>query len=304
MKAIVRAGVGTDNIDKHAATRLGIVVMNTPTGNTLSTAEHAFTLMLALSRNVAPAHQSLVAGRWERNAYMGSQLADKTLGIVGLGRIGQEVAKRALAFQMRVIGFDPFLSAEQAAKIGIERVEAVQDMLPRADYFTVHTPLTPETKHLIDRNAFQQMKKGVRILNCARGGIVDEKALLQAIRSGKVAGAALDVFEKERTLEKLQPKIKYLAKRLKMFYNLTSVGEIRQKGFMAGIELVKDRRTKESFPWEERIGVKVCQKVRERGVILRPLGNVIVLLPPLSMSMEELDELLNVTWWGINSVCP
>src|SRR5688500_13254951 len=117
LKAIVRAGVGTDNIDKNAATRLGIIVMNTPTGNTLSTAEHAFALLLALSRNIAPAHQSLVEGNWERNAYMGSQLADKTLGIVGLGRIGQEVAKRAAAFQMRVIGYDPFVSAEQAAKL-------------------------------------------------------------------------------------------------------------------------------------------------------------------------------------------
>src|SRR5687768_13169767 len=131
LKAIVRAGVGTDNIDKNAATRLGIIVMNTPTGNTISTAEHAFTLMQALSRNIAPAHQSLVEGRWDRNAYMGWQLADKTLGVVGLGRIGQEVAKRAIAFQMRVIGYDPFVSAEQAAKMGLEYVDNVRAMLPR-----------------------------------------------------------------------------------------------------------------------------------------------------------------------------
>ena len=197
MKAIVRAGVGTDNIDKNAATRLGIVVMNTPTGNTLSTAEHAFTLMLALSRNVAPAHQSLVEGKWERNAYMGSQLADKTLGVVGLGRIGQEVAKRALAFQMRVIGFDPFLSAEQAAKLGIERVETVAEMLPRVDYLTVHTPLTPETKYLIGAKEIAVMKPGVRLVNCARGGIYEEAALVEGLKSGRLGGVALDVFENE-----------------------------------------------------------------------------------------------------------
>ena len=201
LKAIVRAGVGTDNIDKTAATRLGIVVMNTPTGNTLSTAEHAFTLMLALSRNVAPAYQSLLAHKWERNAYMGSQLADKTLGVVGLGRIGQEVAKRALAFQMRVIGYDPFLSPEMAVKLGIEPVEKVHDMLPRVDYLTVHTPLTPETKHLIAEREIEMLKPGARLINCARGGIYKEAALLEGLRSGKLAGVALDVFEQEPCTE-------------------------------------------------------------------------------------------------------
>ncbi len=149
LRAIVRAGVGTDNIDKTAATRRGIVVMNTPTGNTLSTAEHAFALMLALSRNIAPAHQSLREGRWDRKAYMGSQLADKTLGVVGMGRIGQEVASRARAFQMRVLGYDPFLSAQRAEEFGVELIESVHDMLPHIDYLTVHTPLTPETRGLI-----------------------------------------------------------------------------------------------------------------------------------------------------------
>jgi D-3-phosphoglycerate dehydrogenase len=197
LKAIVRAGVGTDNIDKVAATRHGIVVMNTPTGNTLSTAEHAFTLILALSRNIAPAHQSLVEGRWDRSAYMGSQLADKTLGIVGLGRIGQEVAKRALAFEMRVLGYDPFVSAEQAAKMGIEHVETVRAMLPRVDYLTVHTPLTPETQNLIDMEELELLKPGVRLINCARGGIYNEDALLKGLESGKLAGVALDVYAQE-----------------------------------------------------------------------------------------------------------
>ena len=197
LRAIARAGVGTDNIDKEAATRLGIVVMNTPTGNTLSTAEHAFTLMLALSRRVAEAYSALCKGKWDRKTYMGTQLADKTLGIVGLGRIGQEVAKRALAFQMRVLGYDPFLSAEQAAKLGITRVEKVRDMLPQVDYLTVHTPLTPETTNLIDKEAIALMKPGVRLVNAARGGIYNEEALVEGLKSGKIGGVALDVFAEE-----------------------------------------------------------------------------------------------------------
>lgn len=197
LKAIVRAGVGTDNIDKNAATRLGIIVMNTPTGNTISTAEHAFALMLALSRNIAPAHQSLVEGRWDRNAYMGSQLADKTLGVVGLGRIGQEVAKRAAAFQMRVIGYDPFVSAEQAAKLGLEYADQVRAMLPKVDYLTVHTPLTPETKDLIGFPELELIKPGIRLINAARGGIYNEAALIAGLQSGRIGGVALDVFENE-----------------------------------------------------------------------------------------------------------
>jgi len=197
LKAIVRAGVGTDNIDKPMATRMGIVVMNTPGGNTLSTAEHAFALMLAMSRNIAPAYQSLIEGRWDRKAYMGAQLADKTLGIVGLGRIGKEVAKRALAFEMRVVGYDPFLSAEAAEKLGIERVENVRDMLPRVDYLTVHVPMTPETKNFIGTAEIETMKPGVRLVNAARGGIYDEQALAEALKDGKVGGVALDVYASE-----------------------------------------------------------------------------------------------------------
>ncbi len=197
LRAIARAGVGTDNIDKEVATRQGIVVMNTPTGNTLSTAEHTFALLLALSRSVAPAYHSLLAGKWDRKSYMGTQLADKTLGIVGLGRIGQEVAKRAIAFQMRVLGFDPFLSTEQAAKLGIQRVEKVRDMLPHVDYLTVHTPLTPETTNLIGLPELDILKPGVRLINCARGGIYNEAALVEGLKSGKIGGVALDVFVEE-----------------------------------------------------------------------------------------------------------
>ncbi len=197
LKAIVRAGVGTDNINKEAATRQGIVVMNTPAGNTLSTAEHAFALLLALSRSIAPAYQSLCNGKWDRKLYMGTQVADKTLGVVGFGRIGREVAIRGLAFGMRVIAFDPFLTAEQATKMGIERAETVAEMLPKVDYLTVHTPLTPETKHLVGMKELPLLKKGIRLVNCARGGIYDEAALVAGLKSGQIAGVALDVFEEE-----------------------------------------------------------------------------------------------------------
>ena len=197
LRAIVRAGVGTDNIDKTAATRMGIVVMNTPTGNTLSTAEHTFALILALSRNIAPAYHGLIEGRWDRTLYTGSQLADKTLGIVGLGRIGQEVAMRAKAFQMQVIGLDPFLSPERASELGIQLAHDLDELLPTIDYLTVHTPLTSETRHLISLREIAKLKPGARLINCARGGIYDETALVEGLQSGKLAGVALDVYGQE-----------------------------------------------------------------------------------------------------------
>jgi D-3-phosphoglycerate dehydrogenase len=201
LKAIVRAGVGTDNIDKDAATRWGIVVMNTPGGNTLSTAEHTIALMLALSRNIAPAYQSLLTGKWDRNKYMGTQVAGKTLGIVGLGRIGVAVAKRARALEMRVLGYDPFLSRDRAQELGIEPVDTVDAMLPRVDYLTVHTPLTDETRGLIGAAQIEKLKPGVRLINAARGGIYDEAALVAGLKSGRIAGVALDVFVTEPCTE-------------------------------------------------------------------------------------------------------
>ena len=201
LKAIVRAGVGTDNIDKDAATRLGIVVMNTPAGNTLSTAEHTWALMLALSRNVAPAFNSLRDHKWDRNKYMGTQLAEKTLGVVGLGRVGQAVAKRAKAFEMRVLGFDPFLSKERAIELGVEPVASIREMLPKVDYLTVHTPLTDETKGIVNHETLPLLKPGVRLINCARGGIYDEAALAEGLKSGKIAGVALDVFATEPCID-------------------------------------------------------------------------------------------------------
>ena len=197
LKAIVRAGVGTDNIDKVAAARLGIVVMNTPAGNTVSTAEHAMALLLGLSRNVAPAHASLKAGAWDRKKFKGSQVFGKKLGVVGLGRIGQEVSSRAAAFGMEVIGFDPFLSKERAEELGINKVDTVEEMLPQIDYLTVHTPLTPETENMISTDQVAMMKKGARLINCARGGIYDEAALVAGLESGHLGGVALDVYPNE-----------------------------------------------------------------------------------------------------------
>ncbi len=197
LKAIARAGVGTDNIDSEAATRHGIVVMNTPGGNTISTAEQAIALMMAMSRNIAPAYQSLIEGRWDRKSYMGTQLAGKTLGIVGLGRIGQAVATRAMALEMKVLGYDPFLSAQRAKELGIKTVASPKEMLPDVDYLTVHTPLTDATRNLIGAEEIAMMKKGARLINCARGGIYNEAALAEGLKSGQLAGVALDVYEKE-----------------------------------------------------------------------------------------------------------
>ncbi len=197
LKAIVRAGVGTDNIDKVAATRLGVVVMNTPDGNTISTAEHAFALMLGLARNIAPAYSSLQSGHWDRKTYMGTQLHGKTLGIVGLGRIGRAVASRGIAFGMRVCGYDKFLSDEKALELGIEPMANVRDMLPLVDFLTVHTPLNDETRNLLSAAEIEIMKPGARVINCARGGIYDECALLAGLQSGRLGGVALDVYEHE-----------------------------------------------------------------------------------------------------------
>lgn len=196
LKVIGRAGVGLDNVDLDAATKKGVIVMNTPAGNTISTAEHTMSMLLALSRNIPQADASTKRGEWKRSKYIGVELYNKLLGIIGLGKIGQEVAKRALSFGMKVIACDPFLSREIAQGLGVEMVE-LKELLKNSDYISVHTPLTEETKHIISRKEFSLMKKGVRIINCARGGIIDETALIEAIRDNKLAGAAIDVFEKE-----------------------------------------------------------------------------------------------------------
>jgi D-3-phosphoglycerate dehydrogenase / 2-oxoglutarate reductase len=197
LKAIVRAGVGVDNIDVAAASRRGIVVMNTPGGNTISTAEHTMALLLSLARNVPKANDSLKAGKWERTKFTGTQLEGKTLGVIGLGRVGLAVARRAQGFGMTVVGFDPFLAADKALEFGVESVVRLDDIWGRCDFITLHTPMTAETRNLIGPREIALMKPSVRIINCARGGLIDENALAEALNGGKVAGAAIDVFEPE-----------------------------------------------------------------------------------------------------------
>jgi D-3-phosphoglycerate dehydrogenase len=197
LKVIGRAGVGIDNVDVDAATRRGIVVANAPESTVVSAAEHTIGLLVALTRNIPQAHAALKQGRWERKQYGGVELADKTLGVLGFGRIGQQVARRAAGLGMRVIAYDPFVAPERFRELGVERVEDPDEVYAAADFITFHLPLTDETRRSIDAGAFAKMRDGVRIVNAARGELIDEDALLAAMRSGKVAGAALDVFSEE-----------------------------------------------------------------------------------------------------------
>jgi len=196
LKVIGRAGSGLDNVDKGAATKKGIVVMNTPGGNTITTAEHAIGLLFAVARQIPQATASMKEGRWEKKKFMGVELYKKTIGILGIGNIGSQVARRCLCLGMNVLAYDPFLSDEKARELGVKKVD-LQELFKNSDFISIHTPLTPETKNLINKDTIAMMKTGVRIINCARGGIVNEKDLLEALESGKVAGAALDVFEQE-----------------------------------------------------------------------------------------------------------
>jgi D-3-phosphoglycerate dehydrogenase len=196
LKFIGRAGAGVDNIDMAAASKAGIVVANAPEGNTLAATEHTMAMMLSMCRNIPQACASMRGGEWKRSKFMGVELNEKTLGIVGLGRIGREVARRAASFDMRIIGYDPFISKEKAAEMGIESMP-LEELFTQADVITVHTPLIKETHHVINTNSIKTMKNGVYIINCARGGIIDEQALADAVASGKIAGAAIDVFEDE-----------------------------------------------------------------------------------------------------------
>jgi D-3-phosphoglycerate dehydrogenase len=196
LKVVGRAGIGVDNVDLKSATARGVVVMNTPHGNSITTAEHAVAMMFALARQIPEASTSTKAAKWEKNRFMGVELTAKTLGLIGCGNIGSIVAERALGLKMRVIAFDPFLGEKRALELGVEKVE-LDALLERADFITLHTPLTEATRNILSRDALAKARKGVRIINCARGGLVDEAALAEAIKSGHVAGAALDVFETE-----------------------------------------------------------------------------------------------------------
>ncbi|MEZ0261561.1 MAG: phosphoglycerate dehydrogenase [Alphaproteobacteria bacterium] len=209
LKVIGRAGIGVDNVDVPAATQTGVVVMNTPFGNSITTAEHTVALLMALARDIPQANASTHAGKWEKAKFMGQELFGKTLGVIGCGNIGAIVADRGVGLKMKVIAYDPFLSADRAVELGVEKVE-LEDVLKRADFITIHTPMTEQTKGIINAAAIAKMKKGVRLINCARGGLIVEADLKAALDSGHVAGAALDVFEVEPAKENIlfnHPKV-------------------------------------------------------------------------------------------------
>ncbi|WP_420585890.1 phosphoglycerate dehydrogenase [Ruegeria sp.] len=200
LKVIGRAGIGTDNVDKDAASKKGVIVMNTPFGNMITTAEHAIAMMFAVARQIPEASTSTHAGKWEKSKFMGIELTNKTLGVIGAGNIGGIVCERALGLKMKVVAYDPYLGEEKAAKMGVEKVE-LDELLARADFITLHVPLTDQTRNILSRENLAKTKKGVRIINCARGGLVDEDALAEALQSGHVAGAAFDVFSEEPAKE-------------------------------------------------------------------------------------------------------
>ena len=202
LKVVGRAGIGVDNVDVPAATQNGVVVMNTPFGNAITTAEHTISMMMALARQIPQANTSTHKGKWEKSRFMGVELYGKTLGVVGCGNIGSIVADRAIGLKMKVVAFDPYLSTERAVDIGVEKVE-LADLFTRADFITLHTPLTDQTRNLINADAIKTMKKGVHIINCARGGLIVEADLKKAIEDGHIAGVAFDVFEKEPATENI-----------------------------------------------------------------------------------------------------
>ncbi|WP_274423091.1 phosphoglycerate dehydrogenase [Chelativorans sp. YIM 93263] len=200
LKVVGRAGIGVDNVDIPAASRRGIIVMNTPFGNSITTAEHAIAMLFAVARQIPEANASTHAGKWEKNRFMGVEITGKTLGVIGCGNIGSVVAMRAIGLKMHVVAFDPFLSPKRAEELGVEKVE-LDDLFTRADFITLHTPLTDKTRNIVNAEAIAKMKDGVRIINCARGGLVNEADLVSALESGKVAGAGIDVFESEPATE-------------------------------------------------------------------------------------------------------
>ncbi|MDA3858484.1 MAG: phosphoglycerate dehydrogenase [Roseovarius sp.] len=201
LKVIARAGIGTDNIDKEAASKKGVIVMNTPFGNMITTAEHAIAMMFAVARQIPEASASTHAGKWEKSKFMGVELTGKTLGVIGAGNIGGIVCDRARGLKMKVVAYDPFLSQEKANQMGVEKLEDLDELLKRADFITLHVPLTDQTRNILSRENLEKTKKGVRIINCARGGLVDEEALADLLKSGHVAGAGFDVFAKEPATE-------------------------------------------------------------------------------------------------------
>ena len=267
LKVVGRAGIGVDNVDIPAATARGVIVMNTPFGNSITTAEHAIALMFALARQIPAADASTQAGKWEKNRFMGVELTGKTLGIIGCGNIGSIVASRGLGLKMRVVAYDPFLSAERAAEIGVEKVE-LDELLARADFITLHTPMTAQTKNILSAENIAKTKKGVRIINCARGGLVDEAALRAALDCGHVAGAAFDVFVEEPATDQSavrpsQRRRDAAPRRL----DQRGAGERRAAGRRADVGLSDARRDHQrgQLPLDHRRGSAEAEAVHRAG---------------------------------------
>jgi D-3-phosphoglycerate dehydrogenase len=280
LRVIGRAGIGVDNVDVATATKKGIVVMNTPGGNNVTTAEHTITLMLALARWIPQADASLHAGKWERSKFEGSEVCNKTLGVIGLGNIGTIVAERAQGLRMKIIAFDPFITAEAAARMKVELV-TLDELYTRADFVTVHTPLTPETRGLVNRAAIAKMKKGVRLVNCARGGIVDEQDLADAIASGHVAGAALDVFVDE------PPAADHPLLRLPQVIATPHLGASTSEAQVNVAVAIAEQVTKFLLRGEVESAVNMPSVSREMLTLLRPylslgekLGSLVAQLSP------------------------
>jgi D-3-phosphoglycerate dehydrogenase len=299
LRVIGRAGIGVDNIDVATATKKGIVVMNTPGGNNVTTAEHTITLMLALARWIPQADASLHAGQWERQRFEGSEVCNKTLGVVGLGNIGTIVAERAQGLRMRVIASDPFITAEAAAKMKVELV-TLDDLYARADFITVHTPLTPETRGLVNRAAMAKMKKGVRLVNCARGGIIDERDLADAIAAGHVAGAALDVF-----VEEPPPRDHPLLK-LPQVIATPHLGASTSEAQVNVAVAIAEQITKFLLRGEVESAVNMPSVSREMLELLRPhlllgekLGSFLAQLssaPPTRLEVEYAGQVAELDW--------
>ena len=267
LKVIGRAGIGVDNVDIPAATARGIIVMNTPFGNSITTAEHAITLMLALARQIPEADASTRAGKWEKNKFLGVEIFGKTLGIIGCGNIGSIVADRAIGLKMKVIAYDPYLSAERALDLGVEKVE-LDELWRRADFITLHTPLTDKTRNIINAESLTLTKKGVRLINCARGELVDEAALCEALKSGHVAGAAIDVFATEPATDK--PAVRAAERGLHAAsrrLDLGGAGERRAAGRRADVGLSSPRRhlQRRQLPLDQRRGSAEAETLRGAG---------------------------------------
>jgi D-3-phosphoglycerate dehydrogenase / 2-oxoglutarate reductase len=291
LKVVARAGIGLDNVDVDAATRRGVMVVNAPQSNIVSAAEHTMALLLAQARNVPQAHAALKAGRWERERFQGVELHGKTLGVVGLGRVGAMVAQRAIAFGMRVVAYDPFVSKERAKSLGVELMPNLEALLVQSDFITVHLPRTPETEGLIGRREISLMKEGARIVNTARGGIVDEKALVEAVRDGRIAGAALDVFSVEPT-PRAHPLLAF--EQVVVTPHLgASTQEAQDKAGVAIAEMVRLALRGEFVPYAVNVtgGGEVSEQVRPFLGLAETLGALLVGLAEAPLRHLEAEYL-------------